>query len=153
MSDGGPNGYSIMEFDGAKYSLEFRAAGRPADYQMNIYAPESVKPSELEATTVLANVFAGSEKTIVEMRVGEDGPWLKMNQTVSNDPAYERELMEELKWDQRNWKELPKPHPTPHIWSGKMPSSLPTGTHVITVRATESDGKSVTNRRLIRVEE
>jgi hypothetical protein len=153
MSDGGPNGYSIMEFDGAKYSLEFRAAGRPADYQMNIYAPESVKPSELEATTVLANVFAGSDKTTVEMRVGEDGPWLKMNQTVSNDPAYERELMEELKWDQRNWKELPKPHPTPHIWSGKMPSSLPTGTHVITVRATESDGKSGTNRRLIRVEE
>jgi hypothetical protein len=153
MSDGGPNGYSIMEFDGAKYSLEFRAAGRPADYQMNIYAPESVKPTELEATTVLTNVFAGSEKTTVEMRVGKDNEWVKMEQTPMSDPAYEREVMEELKWEQRNWTELPKPHRTPHIWSGKMPVGLPLGTHLIEVRATGPDGKPVTNRRVIRIEE
>lgn len=45
MSDGGPNGYSIMEFDGKNYSFEFRAAGRPASYQMNIYAPETLNDS------------------------------------------------------------------------------------------------------------
>lgn len=153
MSDGGPNGYSIMEFDGAKYSLEFRAAGRPADYQMNIYAPESVKPTELESTTVLTNVFAGSEKTTVEMRVGKDNQWVKMEQKSMNDPAYEREVSEELKWEERNWRDLPSPHPTPHIWSGKMPAGLPMGTHLIEVRATGPDGKSVTNRRVIRIEE
>lgn len=153
MSDGGPNGYSIMEFDGAKYSLEFRAAGRPADYQMNIYAPESVKPSESESTNVLANVFAGSDRTTVEMRVGKDNEWVKMEQKLMNDPAYEREAMEELKWEQRNWRDLPKPHPTPHIWGGKMPGGLPLGTHVIEVRATEADGKSIINRRVIRIEE
>lgn len=153
MSDGGPNGYSIMEFDGAKYSLELRAAGRPADYQMNIYAPESVKPNELGSTPVLANVFAGSENTTVEMRVGSDNQWIKMEQKPMNDPAYERELAEELKWEQRNWKGLPQSHKTPHIWSGKMPSGLPVGTHLIEVRATEDDGKSVTNRRVIRIEE
>ncbi|HBJ37648.1 MAG TPA: metallophosphoesterase, partial [Planctomycetaceae bacterium] len=153
MSDGGPNGYSIMEFDGAKYSLEFRAAGRPAEYQMNIYAPESVKPSDLEATNVLVNVFAGSDKTRVDMRVGEKSEWVQMEQKAMNDPAYERELLEELKWEKRNWTELPKPHATPHIWSGKMPSELSQGTHLIEVRATETDGKSVINRRVIRIED
>jgi hypothetical protein len=152
MSDGGPNGYSIMEFDGAKYSLEFRAAGRPADYQMNIYAPEAVKPSDLGSTAVLANVFAGSDKSIVEMRIDSDGQWVKMQQAVMNDPAFEKEAVEELKWVERNWTELPKPHPTPHIWRGTMPTSLTPGTHLIEIRSSESDGKSVVNRRVIRVE-
>lgn len=152
MSDGGPNGYSIMEFDGANYSLEFRAASRPADYQMNIYAAESVKSSELSSMELLVNVFAGSDKTVVEARIGTDGPWEKMQQKVMADPAYERELAEELKLDQRNWRELPKPHSTRHIWAGKLSAALPVGTHVIEVRATEPDGRSVIGRRLIRIE-
>ena len=40
MSDGAPNGYSIVTFDGNEYSIRFKAARRPADHQMNIYAPE-----------------------------------------------------------------------------------------------------------------
>jgi hypothetical protein len=152
MSDGGPNGYSIMEFDGANYSLEFRAASRPADYQMNIYAAESVKSNELPSMELLVNVFAGSDKTVVEARIGGDGQWEKMQQKVMTDPAYERELAEELKLDQRNWRELPKPHATRHIWSGKLSATPPVGTHVIEVRATETDGRSVVGRRLIRIE-
>lgn len=152
MSDGGPNGYSIMDFDGANYSLEFRAAGRPAAYQMNIYAPEAVKASELATTDVLANVFAGSEKSTVEMRVGDEAEWIRMQQTTMNDPAFEKEAMEELKWEGRNWTELPKPHATPHIWKTKLPAGLSPGTHVIEVRSTDPSGQSVTNRRVIRVE-
>ena len=36
MSDGGPNGYSIMEFDGQNYKLEMRGANRAASYQMKV---------------------------------------------------------------------------------------------------------------------
>ena len=43
MADGAPNGYSIISFDGAKYSLDFKAAGQPADYQMRIMMPELIK--------------------------------------------------------------------------------------------------------------
>ncbi len=60
MSDGGPNGYSIMEFDGNEYSIEFPGASRPADYQMNIYAPEVVNNTDLSTTVVMANIFNGS---------------------------------------------------------------------------------------------
>jgi 3',5'-cyclic AMP phosphodiesterase CpdA len=42
MSDGGPNGYSMVTFDGRKYDIEFKPARRPADHQMNIHAPEEI---------------------------------------------------------------------------------------------------------------
>jgi len=48
-----------------KYCVEFRAAGRPADYQMNIYA--TLKSGEAQVdwdpTVVLAIVFAGSDQS------------------------------------------------------------------------------------------
>jgi len=158
MSDGGPNGYSIMEFDGANYSLDFRAAGRPAEYQMNIYAPESVAASELAATVVLANVFAGSDQTQCELRLDGKGDWVVMEQTRMADPAFVAETLRDAKLVSRDWAELPKPHNTPHIWRGKLPSELvpgtpvAPGTHVIDVRATWPDGKTHINRRLIRVD-
>jgi len=152
MSDGGPNGYSIMEFDGSKYSLEFRAASRPADYQMNIYAPESISRAESVTTVVMANVFAGSEKTQVEMRLGEESPWVPMEPTLIADPAYLAELARELALENRDWRELPQPHPTPHIWRGMLPAATKVGTQLIEIRATNPNGQVHLGRRLIRVE-
>jgi hypothetical protein len=36
MADGGPNGWSIVTFDGIRYSVEFVPARRPRDYQMSL---------------------------------------------------------------------------------------------------------------------
>ncbi len=151
MSDGGPNGYSIMTFDGNRYRLELRAASRPADYQMNIYAPEMVKRDELGATVVRANVFIGSETSKVMMRVGE-GDWAPMERVSMQDPAYLAEKKREEKLTQRDWSDLPAAHTTPHIWRGMMPADLPSGTHQIEVRAQHDDGVSNLSRRIIRVE-
>jgi hypothetical protein len=158
MSDGGPNGYSIMEFDGADYSLEFRAAGRPAEYQMNIYAPESVKLADVANTKILVNVFAGSEKTRCEMRVGtelkrDEAPWVEMRQSRRADPAFVAETERESKLQNKDWSDLPKPYETPHIWGGVLPPVSAAGTYVIEVRATWPDGMSHTAHRLFRVEE
>lgn len=158
MSDGGPNGYSIMEFDGADYSLDFRAAGRPAEYQMNIYAPESVKPGDVSNTEIIVNVFAGSEKTRCEMRVGtertrNEATWVEMRQSRMADPAFVAEKERELQLQNKDWKDLPKPYETPHIWSGMLPAVSGVGTHVIEVRATWPDGTAHTSYRLFRVEE
>ncbi|MEZ6138580.1 MAG: calcineurin-like phosphoesterase family protein [Pirellulaceae bacterium] len=149
MSDGGPNGYSIMEFDGQKYSLEFRAAGRPASYQMNIYAPELVSPANLATTVVLANVFAASESTECQMRVGES-KWMPMERVTLSDPAY---LAEKAREDalNRTWTELPNPHPTPHFFRAMLPTQLPVGTHQIEIVARDPRGKEVTDHRIIRV--
>jgi hypothetical protein len=152
MSDGGPNGYSIMEFDGSDYSLEFRAAGRPADYQMNIYAPESVSRSDLATTVVLANVFAASEATVCEMRVDES-EWKPMERITIMDPNFlATKAREELLTD-RNWIDLPGPHPTPHMYRGMLPVGLPIGTRRVEVRAQNASGREVIDHRILRVGE
>lgn len=152
MSDGGPNGYSIMEFDGADYSLTLRPASRPADHQMLIHAPESVSSDQLTTTVVLANVFAASERAVCEMRVGENGPWAKMQRITINDPAFVAEKEREQKNENREWTDLPKPHPTPHMWRGMLPVGLHQGTHLIEVKIAEPGQDPITNRRSIRVE-
>lgn len=88
MRDGAPNGYSILTFDGHDYDIEFRPAARPKDYQMNIYAPEKVSSDAAGDTEVLVNVFAGSERSKVEMRFDEDGDWTAMEHVEIEDPAY-----------------------------------------------------------------
>ena len=78
MNDGAPNGYSIITFNGNQYSVRFKAARRPIDYQMNIYAPNEVLTTALDTTKVLVNVFGGSEKSLVEMKVGKNGIWQEL---------------------------------------------------------------------------
>ena len=150
MSDGGPNGYTIMQFDGHRYSLEFRAASRPADYQMNVYAPEAVDQMALVSTVVMANVFNGSQATEVSMRVGK-GEWVPMERITIADPAFLREKRREESLSDRTWTDLPKPHVTPHMWRGMLPALLPVGSHLIEVRAVSGDG-NCTSKRVIRVD-
>jgi hypothetical protein len=152
MSDGGPNGYTIMEFDGSEYALEMRPAGRPANYQMNIYAPEVVKRSDLPTTVVLANVFNGSHRSEVSVRVGATGKWRPMERITIADPAFVAEKEREAKLENRSWTDLPGAHPTPHMWRGMLPPTLPVGTHAIEVRVRDKWDRTVVNRRIIRVE-
>ena len=152
MSDGGPNGYTIMEFNGTEYSLEMRAASRPASYQMNIYAPEAVHPTELPNTVVLANVFNGSPRSKVSMRVDRRGPWKAMEQITVADPAFVAEKAREQALENRTWTDLPAPHLTPHIWRGMLPTTLAAGTHVIEVRAIDVSGRESIDHRVVRVE-
>lgn len=150
MSDGAPNGYSIVTFEGASYSIEFRAAGRSAEYQMQIHAPEEVVASQSGAAQVLVNVFAGSPKSVVEMRLGTSGTWIPMVATRVPDPAYL--TMKEM-------EKSPKPPPgrtlpgaatSSHIWSANLPAGLPPGTHILTVRERDMFGKVHEGRRVFR---
>lgn len=148
MSDGAPNGYSIMSFDGSKYGIEFRAAGRPANHQMQIYAPESTTPAELATTVVLANVFGASEFTKCEMRVG-DSKWMSMEQLTMTDPGFLAEAARELALTDRSWTELPRAHATPHMYRAMLPVGLKVGGHRIEIRATERNGRTYTDHRII----
>jgi hypothetical protein len=155
MADGAPNGYSIIEFDGHEYRLEYVPVGRPRDYQMQIHAPEVVPADKLAETDVFVNVFAGSARSTVEMRIG-GGDWRPMSQTAVPDPglvaAIEREkALLALKKDA--WVALPKAMKSPHIWGAKLPEGLRPGTHAIEVRTTDMFGATHHGRRVIRVTE
>ena len=152
MRCGAPNGYSIVSFDGADYSVRFKAARRPEDHQMNIDAPEVVRASEAASTEVLVNVFAGSERSVVEMRLGS-GEWSRLERTPRKDPFYAAiQRREEALREPDGPRGLPPAIDSPHIWAGTLPADPPAGTHALEVRTTDMFGQIFSGHRLIRVE-
>jgi hypothetical protein len=154
MADGAPNGYSILRFDGNSYQLDYRAAGRPADYQMEIDAPSALKFDATEGREIAVNVFNGSEKMTVEMRVGS-GPWDALEQRRAVDPIFQKSFDRESKILTKlpAFRMLPRPKPSSHVWFGELPANLPIGTHPIEVTARDHWGRVFTDRRIVRIEE
>ncbi len=151
MSDGGPNGYSIITFNDNDYSIRFKAARRQADHQMNIYAPEFIEGTKATETQVVVNVFAGSERSTVDMRIGESGKWVPMTQTTMIDPYYKALKEYEAKLPPEAGRKLPNARETDHIWTGNIPMNLKPGLHLINVRTTDMFGQTYTDQRSIRV--
>ncbi|MCG9895651.1 MAG: calcineurin-like phosphoesterase family protein [Fimbriimonadaceae bacterium] len=147
MRDGAPNGWSLFSFDGNSYTIQFRAAGMPATEQMAIYAPETVAVgAPIEVT---ANVWAGSEKSRVEMRLG-GGPWTAMTLTPKPDPVYQA-MFERDQTLQAPWRPLPAPINSPHLWTASISSLGWKGTVPIEVRSTDMFGQVSTSVRAVRI--
>lgn len=151
MSDGAPNGYSIVTFNKNRQPIiDFKAARRPESYQMNIHAPDQVTISEAFNTLVYVNVFTGSERTVVRMRVGGVGDWVELLRTEEADPYYlEMKKLEEAY--QLPGRKLPNPARSSHLWKGKLPANLSAGTQFIEVEATDMYGRVHADRRIITV--
>ncbi len=152
MSDGAPNGYSIVTFDNNEYSIRFKAARRQADHQMNIYAPELIAGADATETQIVVNVFAGSERSSVEMRLGDSGDWTPMTLTRMKDPYYE--LLKELEplMPAEAGRKLPNASASTHIWTANLATKPALGLHLIHVRTTDMFGQTYTEERSIRVE-
>lgn len=150
MRDGAPNGYTIITFDGRKAAIDFKAARRPADYQMNIYAPETVSRAALAETLLYANVFGGSERTTVEFSFDSRGPWTPMQQVREPDPYFAKMKQVENDYPLPGRK-LPAVIPSPHLWKAGLPGSLNGGTQTIFIRAILHDGRAVYGERVITI--
>jgi hypothetical protein len=151
MSDGGPNGYSVISFDGAKYALEFHAARRPADHQMNIYLPQEITVADAITTTVVVNVFNGTKKSKTKMRLLPDGEWQEMERVDGIDPYYADMKKAEAGPTPVGGIPLPAPSITDHLWRALLPATMSVGTHMVEVETTDMDGKVYTDRESIRV--
>lgn len=154
MRDGAPNGYSIFTFDGNRYATEFRAAGAPASYQMNIHAPNEVTASAASEIFVGANVFGGSAKSVVEARLGE-GQWVRMEKVLKPDSAYAGVFARD-RGLQRPYRPLPQPMNSPHLWEVQLSKlygkAIPKpGTYRIQVRERDMFGKINNSYRVIRL--
>lgn len=155
MADGAPNGYSIISFDGTKYQLDYKAAGRSADYQMQIHAPEIVTLNKLYDTLIYVNVFNGSERSKVEMRVGSKDIWTVMEHTREVDPQLQWvfEAEEKVIGDPANWRRMSKPKSSTHLWKAALPTDTAVGTHLIEIRETDMHGRTIKSQRVIRIAE
>ncbi|MFP4500835.1 MAG: calcineurin-like phosphoesterase C-terminal domain-containing protein [Candidatus Hydrogenedentota bacterium] len=178
MADGAPNGHSFVTFDGNTYRMRFKAPRRPENYQMDITAPEVVTPEQAAETDVIANVFTGSARTKVTMRLGEEGEWQPMTQFTGKAPhalrmddqqravarmAAKAMGFEEVT-DQNKGKiaafvqpilgrGLPDPKDTDHLWKATLPANREPGYYFIHVKAEDMFGQVWTDRRVIRIEE
>jgi hypothetical protein len=149
MRDGAPNGYSVVTFDGTGYTIDFKAARRPAEHQMTIHAAEVLAAADTNRT-VSVNVFGGSRRSIVEMRIGE-GEWVTLTRVRTEDPYFR--AMKDLEEGDAPppGRRLPGIRPSDHIWQGRIPADLSPGTHRIEVRAIDMFGRTFVDHRAIRI--
>ena len=152
MRDGAPNGYSIFTFDGHDYAIEFRAARRPADHQMTIFAPEEVDAGRPPGPRSWSTSSAAPRSRPCEMRVG-DGRDL-------GRPGAGRRPRPVLRGDEgaRGGRDAPaRPvaagdhRLAAHLAGDACPTGLAAGTHAIEVRTTDQFGQTYEDRRIIRV--
>ena len=151
MSDGTPKGYSFLNFNGNKYTIDYKVAGMPAERQINIFAPKVVAQNGRTSSSIYANFFMGHKTDEVLFRVNE-GEWRKMNYTEEVDPFYNAEL---LNWDLSDTL-LTGRRPGPiavsqHLWKAPAPTRLEPGQHTIEVKATDMFGKTHYGKRTYRV--
>lgn len=152
MRDGSPNGYTIVEFDGDNYDVDFKAAGRSKDYQIQITLPNVIKADDVAKQMVYANVFNGGPRSKVEMRVGNNNTWHDMDQVNEIDPGLQKIWDNEQAVIPKIEPPLSKPDKSTHLWRAKLGDELQPGNYLIEIRATEWDGDVVHGYHILRVE-
>ena len=90
----------------------------------------------LSASTLIANVFDGGEKTKVTLRIGERAA-VEMTRNARPDPFVE-EVFARNEATKKPWV---KAEPSSHIWSARLPRDLEAGTHCVAVRVIDEYGR------------
>ena len=151
MSDGAPNGYSILSFDDQGYQINFKAAGN--DEQMGIRVDNEIPIDRAAEYEVAVNVYNGSEKTEVRMSVDQHSDWSKMEKRKEIDPWLKELSLTEQGISPAIEPKLSAPKPSPHLWFGKLPGNLEPGLYVLKVEATDMHGQVFVSRQTFRITE
>ncbi len=151
MRDGTPKGYAFLRCNGNKYKIDYKVAGKPAGYRMEITAPKVVPYQQRTSAMVFTNFFMGHRNDKAEIRFGE-GEWKKMVHVSQPDPAY---LALQYRWDVSDTllsgRRPSLVIPSTHLWASWIPDNLPPGIHTVQVRVTDLFGQVFEESRKIRV--
>ena len=146
MRDGTPKGYAFLNLKGNQYSIDYKAAGKDAAYQMEVFLPKVVEKRKNTSAGVFVNFFMGAKGDKVTYSV-DGGKWSNMTYMETMDPAFLSTL---FKFDQS--KELlsgrrpSNAEASTHLWRGNIPSNLAAGEHQIEVKAVDRYGKVSTQK-------
>ena len=153
MRDGTPKGYAFIHFNGNEYSVDYKVAGKPADYQMEIFAPKIVAKGRRTKAGIFANFFMGTEGDEVMYRI-DNGEWKEMEYIEEPDPSYVELVYE---WDTTEnllpGRRSSNPINSEHLWRENIPTNLETGEHKIEIKATDMFEKIHTATSSYRLEE
>lgn len=152
MRDGTPKGYAFLNVKGNNYTIDYKVAGQPDDYQIKIYHPKVVALGRNTAAAIYANFFMGHQGNKVMYRV-DQGEWKPMVYEEAADPDFIQSLG---RWD--NADELMagrRPsgaEKSTHLWKGSIPVKLDAGEHNIEVKAEDMFGRIFTQKSSYRLE-
>ena len=165
LRDGTPRGYHLLDVDGNRAQVRYRAIGRPADLQMRILfdvwhnagRPDMLRDfrpgemydgrmgiDELPSAALVVNLFDGGPRSVLKYRIGE-GEWRPMTRRVAPDPyiveAFARHRAQVKSWVQ--------PQPSTHLFVADLPDDLAPGTYTVVVHATDEYGNEHTGERVL----
>lgn len=142
MRDGTPKGYAVLKIDGNDYTFDYKVAGEPADYQINITFPGAVQQAYIRRHSLYANFFIGTANDVVEYSL--DGEhWIEMEHTLAEDPSYQYRM---LQFDHAETLldgfRPSQARQSTHLWQAKLSGKLAPGEYQIQVRATDMFGRT-----------
>ena len=165
--DGTPNGFHILSVDGLNYTTRFIPAKEPNGRQMRLSIDSRfhgiskdadrdftqvrllgspVPRDALGASTLIANVFDGGEKTKVKMVIGDRAP-IEMTRPARPDPFVE----EVFARNDATKKPGSRRMISSHIWIARLPGDLAPGTYALVVEATGEYGQPLSGRLALEV--
>ncbi len=142
MRDGTPKGYAFLNISGNRYTIDYKVAGEPSDFQIRLFHPKVVAQGRGTQAGIFANFFMGHEGNTVEYRIN-DGNWQPMTYVEIPDPDFVWQLYQ---WDTTD-ELMPGRRPSnavdsKHLWRGNIPTNLAVGEYRIEVRATDMFGRT-----------
>jgi hypothetical protein len=145
MRDGTPKGYAFLNVNGNRYTIDYKVAGEPSDYQIRLFHPKVVAQGRRTQAGVFANFFMGHEGNTVEYRIN-GGNWQPMTYVEMPDPDFVWQLYQ---WDTTE-ELMPGRRPSnavdsKHLWRGSIPTDMAVGEYRIDVRATDMFGRTFTH--------
>ena len=152
MRDGTPRGYAFLNVKGNQYSVIYKTAGQPLEYQINLFIPKVLPQSIKTKAGMYANFFMGSERDEVLYRIN-GGKWKAMRYIEDQDPSYANMVYD---WDLSevlmDGLRPSNPNNSKHLWYTKLPTKLEAGIHEVEVKATDMFGKVHTAKGNYRLE-
>lgn len=160
MQCGSPRNYFVIDFEGSKFKFSFKGIGLDENRQMDIHLygqdltdPEITGLPTPDRHPVIANIYGGSDSTIVRMQI-DSGEWITMKKMPLVDPNVNRMIiLNKVKAYPTTFskKAALRQIPSPHIWIGDLPDGLKKGIHQIKIKAYDRYGFSASESRLIQI--
>lgn len=142
MRDGTPKGYAFIHFTGNQYKVNYQVAGKPSEYQMEIFAPKVLEKGKRTTGGIFVNFFMGSKDD--EVLISIDGGEMKpMTYVEDYDPRY---LIDLYQWDTTetllDGRRPSNPAQSKHLWRINIPNGMEAGEHTVKVQATDQYGQT-----------
>lgn len=140
MRDGTPKGYALLKVDGNTYSFNYKVAGQPDDYGIQVFGPSVVSSKHSSRYSLYANFFIGAESDVLRYRIN-DTEWKTMERIKTEDPQYMKDVLE---FDGASsylaGRRPSNPVKSTHLWRLKLPK-LNVGKQVVWIEATDMFGR------------